>query len=291
MTCHADKHPNCDISPIRLAVSKGHADTVKFLLSQGANVDGNDTYNGYTLLHDAPNREIADLLFKAGAKIKNSIGDSSPLEDVDSVEMAEFFIEKGADVNSKDSMGRTPLYSAARKGNLKLVKYLVSKGAKVNVSSESIFGSKLSPLNTAIYNGHKDVARFLLKHSAKFDPSLNADGNLIHDMSEKGKTEIVELLLDSGFKIESRDKYYYRTPIFFAVKYGRNSVVKLLLDRGAKVNVKDDWDITPLHLAAWAGDIEIFKSLVKKGADVRAVTRGDEKSPSLCCWFCQQKNR
>jgi len=43
-----------------------------------------------------------------------------------------FLLEKGADINAKDSAGRTVLYWAVQDGNKQIIEFLVSKGAKMN---------------------------------------------------------------------------------------------------------------------------------------------------------------
>ncbi len=81
----------------------------------------------------------------------------------------------GADPNTKDEYGSTPLHWAALKGHLDVVELLLKHGADPNVKDED--GS--TPLHDAAWNGHADVVELLLKHGA--DPNTK---------NEYGKTPL-----------------------------------------------------------------------------------------------------
>ena len=53
-----------------------------------------------------------------------------------SLEAVKLCLEKGADLNAKNSMGLTPLLGAANRGSDDIIKYLVSKGAKLDVKDK-----------------------------------------------------------------------------------------------------------------------------------------------------------
>jgi ankyrin repeat protein len=58
--------------------------------------------------------------------------------------------------------------------------------------------------------------------------------------------------------------------LHYATKRHDVTAVKWLLAQGADLNARwTHWDaeVTPLHLAAWAGDLEIARLLVEAGAD------------------------
>ena len=69
----------------------------------------------------------------------------------------KLLLEAGADPNTRDEQGNTPLHLAVKVGWLKRVGLLVSHGADVNVKNNE--GE--SPLSIARANGHKDVIEFL----------------------------------------------------------------------------------------------------------------------------------
>ncbi len=51
-----------------------------------------------------------------------------------------------------------------------------------------------------------------------------------------------------------------------AVRDGRLELVRLLLDHHSAVNVGDENDVTPLHIAAAAGLLDIARVLLQTGA-------------------------
>jgi ankyrin repeat protein len=76
--------------------------------------------------------------------------------------LIEFLAGKGADVNSFDIFGETPMHRAARSGNLETVKFLADKGADIR----AIANNGETPFDFAVQNGHEDVAEFL-RHVSK----------------------------------------------------------------------------------------------------------------------------
>ena len=81
---------------------------------------------------------------------------------IDSPELIQALLDKGADVNSKTSTDLTPLHRAAMRGSLKALILLLDNGAQVNVQSNK--GN--TPLHTAALFGQIDAARILLNYGA-----------------------------------------------------------------------------------------------------------------------------
>ena len=76
------------------------------------------------------------------------------------VEDVKYFVEKeGVSVNYRDS-GMFPLLIAAGSNKIEAAKYLISKGAKINMAS-SVTG--LTPLELAKEKGHTEMVIFLSK--------------------------------------------------------------------------------------------------------------------------------
>lgn len=83
------------------------------------------------------------------------------------VETALLLLERGADVNTMDVRGITPLYLASRSGRRDNVELLLKHCADVNLADGQTGGT---PLMVSACEGEVDIARVLLCHGATVDP-------------------------------------------------------------------------------------------------------------------------
>lgn len=108
----------------------------EFLLSKGANVMARNS-GGFTALHAAAfsgSLPIARLLLEQGAVLEDSANKSgvTPLVvagEENHVELAEFLIAQGADVNRAEAHGYWPTTRAFWKGNTDIIKLFKRHGA------------------------------------------------------------------------------------------------------------------------------------------------------------------
>ena len=66
-------------------------------------------------------------------------------------------IEKGADVNAKDTYNKTPLHCAVYNENLEITQLLIANGAEVNATDKD--GD--TPLHWAIFKGNLEITQLL----------------------------------------------------------------------------------------------------------------------------------
>ncbi|GME32758.1 hypothetical protein GTA08_BOTSDO12561 [Neofusicoccum parvum] len=137
------------------------------------------------------------------------------------------------DFDRKDPhSGRTPLAAAAVRGNVEVVRLMISS-RKVNLESRDADGR--TPLALAALGGRMETLRLLLASGKVNLESKDADG---------------------------------RTPLALAAFSGSVETVRLLLNcKGIRVNVQDNLGRTPLSLAAQAGVVGVMELLFRAGSD------------------------
>jgi len=109
-------------------------------------------------------------------------------------EIARFLVLKGADVNlpSKNGFNVFPIHSAVASDNFNIAKVLLDAGAYPNVCQKS----GVAPLHSAAQLGNIEMIILLLEHGAEVSLRMEG-GKLPADLAaEKGFTEIAEILRD-----------------------------------------------------------------------------------------------
>lgn len=150
------------------AVCSSKLDMCRYLVSKGVDVSEKGS-GGYTPLHYARTKEIAELLVANGADVnaKDDHG-RTPLLDATrhNLPLCEFLVSKGADVNVKIDNGITPLYNAVSAGKLDIAKFLIEKGADVNEPGHE----GKTPYDIAKEYDILDMRVYLLSVGAKGEP-------------------------------------------------------------------------------------------------------------------------
>lgn len=107
-------------------------------------------------------------------------------------EIARFLVLKGAEINlpSKNGFNVFPIHSAVAANNINITKMLLSNGAYPNVCQKS----GVAPLHTAAHLGNIELIILLLEHGAEVTLRMEG-GKLPADLAaEKGFNEIAEIL-------------------------------------------------------------------------------------------------
>ena len=215
------------------------------------------------------------------------------------LEMVTLLIAKGADVSRIDRHGYAALHRSAGKGHTDVVKLLIAKGADVNHRSKAYprgthWGS-WTPLHMAAREGHKDTVEILLKKGA----DINARGDLGHtplyEALIREKPDMVKLLIDKGADLDVKDLHPRAgyTAIQLAIA-GYPDIAKTMIKKGANIELRGRHQMTALHVAVSVQETELVKLLLKKGADVNAVSRREGvpgETPIDLAWGFRRRNR
>ena len=185
--------------PLQKASRNGDLSLVKSLIEQGTPVDQPCDFNRWTALHAAAHKGH--------------------------VEIAEFLIKHGANVNVKDKDGYTPLHNTA--------------------------GSFLKGYPRKRTEADRNrIAALLLKHGACLNATINHGDTPLHRAASTNNVALVQLLLENGAN-PNIQQAQGMTPLHFALSAGKDrvEVVRLLLAHGADKSVTDEYGDTPADLA------------------------------------------
>jgi ankyrin repeat domain-containing protein 50 len=186
--------------------------------------------------------------------------------------------KKGAQVDSVDRYGRTPLVYAVWNRHVAVIKLLLGAGASISLTDD-IGGS---PLSYAVCSEHDDVLKPLVEKGANVDTEggFNIRVTLLLSAAKKGDESVIRLLLETGKVNLDLEDENRRTLLSWAVEKGHEAVVRVLLETG-KVNpdLKDLHNETPLLWAATKGQEAMVKLLIETGKANPDVKAANNQTP------------
>jgi len=172
----------------------------------------------------------------------------------------------GNNINKGNHDGDTLLHIAAGRGNNKVIKLLLERGAKVNSTNEL---GETPLIHASTY--FIDTVKLLLENGAKINMKDTFEERApLHVASDYGNIVIVKFLLEKGAKVDIED-FNKKTTLFLAVFEGYKDIAKLLLKYGAKIDKQNVCGETALHIASKEGRLDMVKLLLKNGADPTKV--------------------
>ena len=272
------KDSRCQSSPLLFACQNGRLKIVKYLIEMGADIQA-ASEDGTAAVHFAAqsgNIDVVDFLLQKGLDInsKNNKGES-PLyfalyprhfpacqKAKNALGMVTFLIKNGANIFEVSSM-KIPIAHAITRGNLDVIKLLISHGANLCHLTNNNYST---PLHYAINPNHNiEIIRFLINNGADVNAAHNNDKttplHVAADYFCNAKMyEILRILFESGANPKLRD-FDGLTPFDYALE-GNNQFVKMALE--FYPNLIEDLDATrnfPIQYALQQNNLSAFKMI------------------------------
>ncbi len=300
------------------AVHHGQVESLRLLLKAGADVNTRSSQGetALKLAWRLRKRECADVLMRAGADVNTqyecgwtplmqeakNLCDPSRLRkcltpevhvnvadatgstalsyaaQTGSVESLQVLLDAGADVNTSDCWGKTPLIHAVqRPDNEESIKLLLSAGADVNVADKG----GMTALQHAVKGNQCELVGILITAGADVNCNNPSGMTPLMLMSQAGNADFVKLLINAGADVNTAICRTKKTALMLAAEGEHKHCQELLLKAGADVNAGDKEGTTVLQLevqrlvstgANTPKDFKLLRRLVKAGAD---VNKGD----------------
>lgn len=249
-------------TPLHLAAAFGENLVVAELLGRGAKVDTYNEQGNTPLIRALMNNRAVDI----------DIDSDLPEEEQQSLQAAEkmqtlnLLMTAGANVNlASQKEGFTPLMLALYRPQLALVPHLIKLGASLATQGE---GPSL--IWFALRYTDQEAQQLLLQYLnlEEVASTVEADGdNLLHAVAQHGDFELASswfTLLQQQFKVPYQANNWGLTPLHLAAYQGNVDIVKAALSQGHDVNAIDESGNTPLHLATFfRGDEQHYEACVK----------------------------
>jgi hypothetical protein len=157
------------------------------------------------------------------------------------------------------------LLSAASSGDTAAAARLLGQGAEVDTKNNQ--GD--TPLMLATKSGKIDTAKLLIEKGANLEAKNNVGETALIAACTAGHADIAQLLVEKGAATDARDEGG-ATPLMYAGLGGNVAIIDLLLAKGANINAADDKGETPLMYAASAGSMDAVNLMLRKNANPAA---------------------
>ena len=156
------------MTALHFAAQNGDIAILQYLVENGADIKAQDTIHSRAVLHFAAengNLECVKYLAEHGADLldKDAYGATALhyAAGKNHLDVIKYLVSKKMDYTAKDARGWTAMHYAANGGSIDVIKYLLAKGLNINELTES----GRTPLFFA--RGKHELRKFMLSNGAK----------------------------------------------------------------------------------------------------------------------------
>jgi len=260
------------------AASEGNTVTVNKILDDGKDVNMQDDQGNSALgaASFAGKLDTVKLLVdkSANIEIKNKIG-TTPLwlaSGYGHTEVLDYLLSKNAKTNEPNLAGDTPLIAACSKGHTAVIQKLVEAGA----AADSVNKNGDTALSVAVYANDFNTSKLIVEAlKDELEKIVNFENvkeiGPLAVASSKGNVEIIDLLVQSGARINELDGEG-NSPLAIASKNKQSAAISALLKvPDIDLELRNNAGVTALWIAAAEGFEEGVKLLIAAGARANTV--------------------
>lgn len=274
-------------TPLHAAIDGGFTEVVEVLLKHGADpvVNKDEQVPPFLLACSQGKFEMIEIMLKSNnsedaIKCKDAYGQSCLhhcARAINSSHILPYLVHRGAQVNSVDHRGQTPMMMSIVAGSTSGVKTLLDLGADVLI--KDIEGK--NALHHAVTRNRKKIVTILLE--LPYASTLVVDGDNdhnspIHHALKHGLSSLVSPMINvirSMLKnIKDCDGNNY---LHLATNGGNRRALSILLEIAGclkLLNETNNHGGTPLHSAAWFGHVSCAELLLSYGAMTHKCHKG-----------------
>lgn len=201
--------------------------------------------------------------------VTNAINNMAPMATIQYLLSLE-----GNEVNKVTHDGRNYVMWAARTGNIELVKYLLEKGSKTDITDSHGYNLLTFPAAA----GRTDVALYdlILEKGIPVDATNRSGANVLHLLASSiTDTKMLTYFMEKGLDLESLDEE--GNGIFhYAARGGNVDLMKILVNKGISFQSLNHNGENAVFFASMGGrgssnPISVFQYLEKLGLEIDVV--------------------
>ncbi|XP_046326546.2 ankyrin repeat domain-containing protein 50-like [Haliotis rufescens] len=268
-------------TPVSWAARHGHTAMFNLLVNRGADLtlDGNI----FSLACKGSETEIVKLVLShlsVDINVRGCDGRTPVMQAVckGQLEMVKLLVSKGADMTLVDNFGDNILNLACDEGHTEILQYVLSQDMQA-INNRGRYGR--TPVVWAAFEGHRDILELLVKKGVDLSLVSEHRNNILHLACCGGHVDIVKYVLSQNVVDANSRGHGGMTPAMFTAEEGHKEIYMVLVKKGVDLSSISDEGNTILHAACLGGNVEILRHILSGQMYVNCKRR-DGMTPVMC---------